>query len=159
MRDPESMKKMIKGIALSSSLVGLLFTAIGLYSWNSTRVFLEKARRVTGEVVEIRQGDSETDGTEVSTRSVAVVQFSDEGESRTLLSQIETSPPAYTVGQKVTVLVNSDRSTEARIESWLELYFFAAVFGGLGPIMLATSALLLRLGPGAESESGSGAAT
>jgi|GEM_PF-1666821 len=145
------MKKILKGIALVSGLIGLLFTAIGLYSWFNTRVFLEKARRVPGEVVEIRQGDSERDGTEISTRSVAVIQYSYEGEDRTLISQVQTNPPAYSVGEKVTVLVNSDRTTEARLESWLELFFFAAVFGGLGPIMLATSALLLRLGLGPES--------
>ncbi len=148
------MKKILKGIALVSGLIGLLFTAVGLYSWFNTRVFLEKARRVPGEVVEIREGDSDRDGAEVNTRSVAVIQFSYEGEARTLISQVQTSPPAYSVGEKVTVLVNSDRSTDARVESWLELYFFAAIFGGLGPIMLATSALLLRLGPGGAGRSG-----
>ena len=148
------MKKVLRVIAVFSGLIGSLFTAVGLYSWFNTRVFLERARRVPGEVVEIRQGDSDRDGAEVNTRSVALIQFSYEGEARTLISQVQTSPPAYSVGEKVTVLVNSDRSTDARVESWLELYFFAAIFGGLGPIMLATSALLLRLGPGGAGRSG-----
>ncbi len=136
------MKNDLKWLYRGAGLIGVLFSGIGVATWHSTQQFLGRSRSVVGEVIELRQGrDSGS-----PSRSVAVVQFHWEGEARTLVTQTETQPPAYSVGQQVDVRVDPARPEDVRLDSWLELYFLSAVFGFLGGVFLLISFLIRRLG-------------
>jgi hypothetical protein len=51
-------------------------------------------------------------------------------------SRIFTSSPAYTVGQKVTILYSPGKPGDGQIDSVIEQNFVAPVLGGLGTVIL-----------------------
>jgi hypothetical protein len=97
----------------------------GVAAWLAwdTRTFLERAETAEGVVVAL----SPPRGT-----SRAVVRFQPPGEPpREILSKVASSPPAYEVGERVTVFYDPQDPDEARLGGMLDLWFLPALFGGL----------------------------
>ena len=142
------MSKEFKFIRLLFGGIGLLFSLLSGAFGFKTQQFIARSRPVAGEVIEMRQGR----GSDSPSRSVAVVQFNWEGATQTLVTQVESSPPAYSLGQKVIVRVDPASPDDARVESWLENYFLVTVFGFIGGVFLLISFLMVRFGRRQESE-------
>jgi hypothetical protein len=113
----------IFGGVFSSVGAGLLVAA--LVAIHSTLAFREDAIETPGSVVAIESGKP-------------VVEFVDrEGRSQRVVGSVSSKPPAYEVGERVTVRHPPGRPGEARIDGWLETWFLATLLGGMGTAFAA----------------------
>jgi len=103
--------------------VGILFSSIGGASLISTLNFRDRAVPSPARVIGLQQG-------------APIVRYEYQGLSRELVGSVKTTPPAYQVGESVNVLLNPAFPSEVKLDGWMELYFFASVFGGIGGIFL-----------------------
>lgn len=131
----------------SLKLIGGIFAAVGvvcgllaawLYAIQSD--FEAEAVRAPGSVVRLEGGGK---------GRRPVVRFFAEAEDREveITGQVSSSPPAYSVGEKVTVLYRPGHPEDGRIVGFLEQYFaitllgaFFVIFGGVGAGLLVTHA-------------------
>ena len=107
----------------------------GWFSWS----LLAVAQRAEGTVVRLvsNQAGNNNRG------SVApVVEFHCEGERHEFQSWLSTSPPQFDVGEKVTVLYDPRDPSHARIESFVTLWLFPVIFGGIGAVMFLVAVVL-----------------
>jgi hypothetical protein len=100
-----------------------------------TRTFLATAVTAPGEVIALeRRRSSQSSG---GGTYYPVVQFQlPNGERVRFEGQVGSAPPAYQEGQRVEVLYNPEQPRSARIRSFLELWFLATLFTGMGGLFL-----------------------
>jgi hypothetical protein len=114
-------------------VVGVGLLAAALYALGSTLAFRADAVSLPGTVVDLTAGKP-------------VVAFVDaNGRSRQIIGSVSSDPPAYDVGEQVTVRHPPDHPELARIDSWSENWFLATLFGGMGGISTSVgSAIVVR---------------
>ncbi len=111
------------------AFVGTIMGVIGTVAWLDTNRLTRDGVRTTGTVVEL-----------VGSRSLApVVEYQTaEGERRTYMSDVYSSPPAYDVGEAVTLWYDPKDPHEvvlSGLSRWflpMLMGFFFLVFGGIG---------------------------
>jgi hypothetical protein len=128
-------------------LVGIIFSVVGVsllagggYAGQSTYSFLGRVQSAPGRVVELMRSGSSRDGTTYS----PVVEY--EGpDSRTIrfTGSVASSPPSYTVGERVTVLYDPTMPEAAKIDSFLDKWFLPVLLGGMGLVFTAIGQALL----------------
>ena len=115
--------------------LGYIFVAIGvvlliiggLVTWHTVE-FKSKAESAEGTVIEMQPRHS--DG---STTYAPVVEFETAGgELVTYHSSSSSSPPAYDVGESVEVLYDPNDPSEAKINSFFNLWFLPLLLAGMG---------------------------
>ncbi len=88
-------------------------------------------------------GTKETDGTVIEmkgmTQQSPVVEYNVDGQRFTFHSSISSSPPAYGVGDKVTILYDPDDPTTAQINTFHDRWLFPLIFTGAGLTAVAFS--------------------
>ena len=114
--------------------VGLVFVLVSLWNVRSTKQFLAQSETAHGEVIDLVLGSSRTgDSGTSSSVYYPVVRFAThEGEYIEFQSGIGSQPPAYRVGDRVTVRYRPDNPYRAKIDSFFQLWFLSVLFGGLG---------------------------
>jgi len=116
-------------------LVGALFAAVGLVfcgvsanSFLSSRSFFAKALEADGVVVGLTEIIYEDNDDRESILYAPEVVFSTaDGEEVTFTSGVGSSPPNYRIGQQVKVFYEPTEPQNAKVDSWLERWFDAAV--------------------------------
>lgn len=104
-------------------LVGALGFLVGLGFAAYSIAFSIGAREVQGTVIEMAfRGHGQS----------PVVEYDVNGKRFTYQSSLSSSPPAYSVGDKVTVLYRPDDPARAQINSFLQRWFFAVAFASGG---------------------------
>lgn len=112
------------------SLVGLTMLAGAFYAYKSTKTFLETATRTEGTVIELVR--TRSDGSDMYKPVVHFV--SQGGKTIEFTSSTSSSPPSYSVDEKVEVFYDPAKPEHAEINSFFELWGVSAIFGGLGAI-------------------------
>ena len=141
-----------KVVAVTFLLIGSVFMSIGAgFGWFSWSL-LAVAQRAEGTVVRLVSNQAG----ENNRGSVApVVEFHIEGERHEFQSWLSTSPPQFDVGEKVVVLYDAQNPERARIESFVTLWLFPVVFGGIGAVLFLVSIVIIGvswfLKPGASA--------
>jgi hypothetical protein len=123
-------------------LIGLIVAGIIL---THTRTFLESAIKTQGTVVDlvIVKSDHQNFSGGVQIRSsthpyAPVVEFiTTDGRRYSFTSSIRTYPPAYDVGEKVSVLYDETNPNDASINSFFPLWASTIIFGSLGTLFSA----------------------
>lgn len=118
-------------------IVGSIFFPVGLGllgggAWVARHAVDLRARavRADGEVVGML-ASRDDDGTMWAPR----VRFRlPNGQSVDFVSSVRTKPPAYAAGDKVVVLYEPERPSEARIDDWMSWWFAPTLLGGLGTV-------------------------
>jgi len=121
--------------------IGLTFMGAGIYNYLLTRDFLSTAIKAEGTVVKLEKHRSQE-----STSYTPVVRFtppSGDGPEIQFASSVSSSPPAYKVGEKVTVLFPPGKPRDARISGFLDLWFLAALFSFMGVIFTFVSVMVV----------------
>ena len=125
--------------------VGSLFFVIGLglllaafFSYRSTSSFVDAALRMPGTVVELtRSASSGSTSTASGSTYRPVVSFRDaNGNKHEFISSVGSNPPSHRKGEAVEVLYLENEPHEAKINSFMHLWFFAVLLGGLGLVFL-----------------------
>lgn len=125
--------------------VGLLLLGIAIYLYRNTTVFIENSSKAAGEVVAMQASYSRTRSSGSSTTYSPVVAFrTASNESLRFTSDLSTSPPAYHVGDKVTVLYRKEAPTDAKIADFWPLWFGTVLLTGMGTIFTGIGIVILR---------------
>lgn len=122
-------ERLMKWLGLLFGAIGIGLVALGVWSLAETQRFLTGAQRAEGVVTRM----------EWSTRGTAYafVQFHDGDRPVEIRSRTGSSPPAFSVGQKVTVLYQPGAAEQGVIENFWEQYLLAALSGLLGTVFAA----------------------
>lgn len=113
--------------------VAVLNLTISLSIYFHERHFVQSASRTVGTVTKM----IERPGHDSSTVYSPVYTFQDaQGKQHEIYSSSGTYPPAYKVGDNVTVLYPPDNPDKAETDSFLDKWLSAALFGIFGFIAL-----------------------
>jgi hypothetical protein len=118
----------------------LIAVALGFVIYTSW--FLHRSVAAKGAVVSLREVHDPQNGT-VTYAPVFTFTAAD-GRSYAVSSNTGNNPPAFAVGQQVPVLYETDNPTEAKIDSFIQLWLFPVVFGFAGATATAVGYFLLR---------------
>lgn len=131
-------------LSLSFRVIGLIFALTGVVVAVTTGVFVTRAERVTGEVVDyateqnaiaFMRSDEPT-----GILYYPVVEYSlPGGGSYTITGRTGRSARAFEVGDRVGVLVATDNPERARLDTVFEVWGTSIILGGLGVLFLVLS--------------------
>ncbi len=117
--------------------VGLLFGGAMLIAAlllaQHTRSFVARARHAPGEVVELVPHQSSNS----TTYAPAVRFIAADGRAIQFVSSISSSPPAYSVGERVDVLYLPGEPERAKIGAFFSLWGGAVILAGIGAVFFA----------------------
>lgn len=113
---------------------------ISFFLYRRTQHFVQSASHAQGTVTQMVERAGHDSGTVYS----PVYTFQDpEGKQHEIHSSGGNYPPAYKVGDTVPVLYQPDKPDNAKIDSFLEVWIFPAMFAGFGCIDLFVGLVLL----------------
>ena len=130
---------------------GLVFGAIGAYFGVDTWLFLDKARHANGTVVALKE--------QMYWQTWPIVAFETVSGTRVKFqSNVPSKPsPRFPIGTRVDVLYEEREPSNARINSFVDMWGLPLCFGGMGLVFLALGTTALILGPRSSSSSGQAA--
>lgn len=117
----------------NQQLTGMLFMGVSAFillpigTWFAieTSSFLQKATRAPGEVIDLVERRDD-DGVSY----LPVVRFrTADGDERVFEGAVAANPPSYEIGDAVEVLYEASAPDDARIDSFLQLWFVPALTG------------------------------
>jgi hypothetical protein len=102
--------------------LGAIPTAsIGIWFYSSTSALLEKAITAQGTVIELRESRR---GSSNRRTYKSIFEFTDNnGKLHTIVPSVAANPPSHEIGEKVEVLYDPNEPQNARINSFLSLWF------------------------------------
>ena len=125
-------------IKYTFSFIGLAFLVGAVFAYENTSRFLAHAMRTEGTVIALRPSHSNN-----STTYAPVVEYSGEsGVKMTFTSSMSSSPPSYSVGEKVEVLYLPTDLTDARINGYMSLWGVSTIIGVLGSVFFLIGAAM-----------------
>jgi hypothetical protein len=138
-------------------IIGSAMLLGGVLAYSHTASFIHRADSaygtVTALVPRISNDNANTNGAISNTTKYSwqpVVQFKHGAQLIQFTDSLATNPPAYNVGETVNVLYLEEDPYDAKIESFMSLWFSTMFFGGLGAIFLAVgTGMIVRSRPGA----------
>jgi len=105
--------------------LGPIFLICAIGYWVNTEIFLHRAHRVSGQILEMKR-DVDNDG---SVTFAPVFRFvAENGQVYTVESLNYSSPPAFSVGQVVPVVYVTPEPMSARLEIFWQLRAFETIF-------------------------------
>jgi Protein of unknown function (DUF3592) len=125
------------------SVVGAVFLILGIRSFVRTRRFVSRALSATGTVTDVKIRTSTSHSSEGSRiRRYPVVRFRTQ-DGRTVETESETGTSSFSrrPGERVEVLYDPLRPEEARIKSFMMLWFAPLIFSVLGFFMFVFGTL------------------
>ena len=135
--------KWVGYIGWGIALFGLVFTVIGVYQLIGSMRFVSGAEKAKGEVIEL-VWRTDNDGDRVAAPLVA---FTVEGQRYLFTSKTASKPPSYDVGETVDVLYRPDAPSDARIDTFWQIYGSSLLFSGIGLIFALVGLKMIRWRP------------
>jgi Protein of unknown function (DUF3592) len=128
--------------------IGLVFSAIAAYFGADTWRFVDKASRADGTVVALKKGTFSQTWPIVAfeTASGARIRFQGNKPSR--------SSPRFPIGTRLNILYDEREPSNARINTFIDMWGLTLVFGIIGLVFLALGTAVLFLGPRRSRPSG-----
>ena len=123
-------------------VVGPLFTTVALGFGIYTALFVRSSEAGTGTVISLTHTHGGEQG-EIDFAPVFIVSAKD-GHQYTVTAGVASKPPEFHVGQSVPVLYKSDNPSEAKISTFIQLWFLPLAFGIMGIVMSLCGYGLLR---------------
>ena len=114
--------------------VGLVFAAVACWLYLADRSVAAGGVHPQGTLVEM-VGSRDSDG---SYSSRPVVEFvAADGTRHRFASSVSTSPPAYSVGQRVDVIYPPGAPEDAILDGFVDRFLLPLIFGGIGTLFAA----------------------
>jgi hypothetical protein len=124
------------GCSLGSVALGLSGVWFAMSLKRKTALFLARAVRLSGTVVElVPQGEENCLAPKYTFRDTA-------GRMRTVVSSSSSYPPRYSVGQAIVILFDAE-SGETRLGDWMDLRGAETIVGALAFLVCAIGVGLL----------------
>ena len=123
-------------IGLVFGLVGLFLGALAFFFFVRTRLFLGRAQKTQGTVINmVYSHHQDGDGGYSPVYRFRTIT----GQEVVVTDNVSSSPPQFQVGQTIDVFYDPENPQNARINKWFNLYFvpmllgfMGLVFGGVG---------------------------
>jgi hypothetical protein len=112
-------------------VLGAAFLIFGQLSYKRTEAFLQGADRVRGEVIDLKETESDDSST-----YAAVVEYFVDGQRYKLVDRFSSNPPAYEEGQPVVVVYRPDNPAEAQIDRGRWNHWLAILLGSSGGLFV-----------------------
>jgi hypothetical protein len=122
--------------------IGLVFSAMAGYFYLDSRHFVSKALHADGVVVAVREGSPYQFWTIVAFKTGSGVPATFESKSPSRVS------PRFPIGTRLDVLYNEHEPSNARINSFVDLWGLEFGFAVMGLVFLAIGSAMLLLVPG-----------
>jgi hypothetical protein len=130
----------MKFLSATFTLVGLILIAIAINLIIQEIDFLQKAQTASGKVIDLGISVSSSKKSGNSTTYYPIVTFyTKAGQKYTFSSGFSSNPPAYSVGEEVTVYYLPESPDKAEIKGFLSQWFsvlicsiMGIVFGSIG---------------------------
>jgi hypothetical protein len=127
------------------SAVGAVFLVLGIRNFVRTRRFVSRASPATGTVTDVKTRTStshSSEGTRLRRYRYPVVRFQAR-DGRTVEFESETGTSSFSQGpgEQVTVLYDPLKPQDARIKTFMMLWFAPLIFSVLGLFMLLFGAM------------------
>lgn len=113
------------GIFKIFGVIGLILLLGAGYSFYSAKQFQSASIETTGVVIDLVGDDTVAPVVRYETAS---------GESFTMKSSVSSNPPAFEIGESVSVFYKEDNPQDARINSFLNNHLLALILGVMGLI-------------------------
>lgn len=117
-------------------VIGIGLFGGGIYSFLSTRDFIGEAATTGGVVIDLER-EHDADGNH---SYYPRVQFEANGRSYQFRGQVGSGRGTFKVGEQVEVLYDPADPHHARINSFVQLWFFPLFLGGMGVVFTAIGA-------------------
>jgi hypothetical protein len=114
-------------------LIGLGLLGGAAYLALDTRADIGRAETAAGTVIDLI-GRRDSDGDTIYYPHVRYLTRS--GETVEFTGAVGSSPPAFEIGEAVSVLYDPAAPEEARIDSFFQLWFGAVILGGIGLVFI-----------------------
>lgn len=146
--------KTITIIKYTFTIIGSVLTAIAILGYVNTQSFLETSTVAQGTVVDLvmTKSDRSSSSSGVSIRTTSnsyapIVEFmADNGRTYSFTSSVSTSPPAYSIGEKVEILYDESDPNEALINSFFFVWGGVLILGGLGFLFATVGLTMFAIG-------------
>lgn len=112
------------------AVIGLILLVVGGVLWSVGARFRSGALHTPGTVVRMATHQDSEGGH----GHLPVVQYRVDTQTYEVQGTVSSSPPAYHVGDSVTILYRPEKPADGRIDSLLEQGFLPMLFGGLGGV-------------------------
>jgi len=110
-------------------VLSIIFMGIGVVSAIRTFLFLHSAVPETGEIIKL----IERKNYKKDTLYTPVFTFRDHnGNIHTVFSAMASHHPVGNAGDRIAILYNPDNPKHAEVNSFVSIWGFSAIFGGLG---------------------------
>lgn len=130
--------KVLKILSGVFGTVGVGMLAGSFFILSHTRGFIAGASEAEGKVIALDRSTSSSNSGSRSTAYRPVVGFaSGTGKRFEFTSSVGSSPPSHRVGESVTVLYNPADPSNARIKSFVQLWFGFLIVFVLGLVFAA----------------------
>ena len=119
-------------VAFVFLVIGVVFTGVGAFLLISEWTFLSTAQETKGTVVRLVPGSRGS--------KAPVFRYEVNGVTHEVESSVASSPPAFAVGEIVTVYYRPDRPEDGHLKSFVHQWLFPSIFGGIGVLFLTIGA-------------------
>lgn len=118
--------------------IGLGFAALAWWAYAHQAAFAARAARAEGEVLALERSRGSK-----STTWRPRVRFRVDGVSHEFVDSAGSSPPAFAVGERVTVLFEPGHPEDAMVDSWVGRYLLCTILGGFAALGCLVGSVLL----------------
>jgi hypothetical protein len=120
---------------LGFAALGTILLVVGLGMGVQSARFAAGAHRAKGTVIKLVSGDDNS--------TAPLVRYQVGTKSYESQGSLFTSPPAYSVGQEVTVLYRPDQPDAGRIDTFVDRWLLPLALGGVGSIFAVIGCAML----------------
>jgi hypothetical protein len=126
-------------LALIFGGLGLLLggAATAVYAWDAN--FVARSTRTEGRVVRVEAGSMASRGMH------AIVEFQAGDQLVTFTELVGSSIPSRSVGNRVAVLYETSRPSNAMVDSFWNHYLLVVIFGAIGGAFLVAGLVLAAI--------------
>jgi hypothetical protein len=136
-RSKQPGSNMLVGVVCAA--LGCLSAGVGVWFTVHSYRFASTALRAEGTVVRLVRSSNGT--------SAPVIRYQVSGQAFERQSRVSSRPPAYSVGDKVSVLYRPDQPGTGQIDSFMEQWFVPLLCGGLGTVFVAVGCAIIFARP------------
>jgi hypothetical protein len=136
-------RKVVKVVGWSFGVLSIIFLVVSFFTFLGTRRFVNSAARAEGTVVKLVERH---DNGGTTFRPVFVFRDSNDCEHE-IFSTVGTYPPTHKVGEKVSVLYDSEKPQNAALDGFFDLWLLPLVFGLIGVVQMIGSVVCLLVVP------------
>lgn len=134
--------KAIKIVQFVFLLIGAAMLAGTFFMVQHTQQFLQTSLKAEGTVIDLIEKRSSSSSSTSNSRTYSPkVQFTTaNGESMTFTTSSSSYPPSHDIGEKVDIFYKADTPSQAKINSYFDLWGGATILGVLGAVFFAIGA-------------------